>query len=240
MGNTIGQERVATFTISVNLPISCIGSNGQKVAMLKVQPNDTILSVKQKLQHIIPMHRQRLYDDSPALLADDTRTLSTCNITSGSVLSLRDSTSISLLNIHPSLRKRDIRQACRVLSWLAAGLLVLNILSLHTYDSLVFNAAICMVIGAIGNLFAAFVDEGSLRSFCASVTDLALAFTTVVAFLMQAAAAESLSRAWASGLTLLAVIIELVVIAWNISTSLIGQVIDEPLQKRTEAQKKLS
>jgi hypothetical protein len=239
MGN---KQSLTTFSISINLPVASVGNTGLKVKRLKVEPTDTILSVKQKLQDIIPLTQQRLYDSSPALLSDNSSTLAQCNIESGAILSLRDSTSISLLNIHPNLRKRDIRQCCRVLSLLAAGLLGLNLLTMHSWDSLPFNAACCMVIAAIGNMFAAFVDEGSVRSFCASVTDLLLAFVTVMAFLMQASAAESLSRAWASGMHLLAVIVELVVIAWNLSTSLIGHAIDgeQLLQNRVETQKKVS
>ena len=69
MGN-----KQTSFSISVNLPVASAGT-GQKVRRLKVEPTDTILSVKQKLQDLIPLAQQRIYDSSPALLGDDAHTL---------------------------------------------------------------------------------------------------------------------------------------------------------------------
>jgi hypothetical protein len=221
----------AAFTVTVNLPLSSVGEKGQKVQIIKATPTDTILQIKQKLQHIIPLQRQQLYDSSNTFMADNASTLSDCLVGSGAMLTLRDSASISVSTIHPALRKRDFRQCCRLLTSLGAGLLVLNILTIHTWAVLVFNASCCMVIAGAGNMLVAFSDEGSFRSFCGSITDLFLAFVTVISFLMQTSAIESVSRAWSSGLHLLTVIIELTVVFWTVSTSMLGQVM-EPIDKQ--------
>ena len=79
---------------------------------------------------------------------------------------------------------------------------------------------------AVCNCVAAFADEGSLISFFSSMTDFAFALGAGGAFILQAGAGEVESRALASGLNLLAAIIELFVIGANLGASLLGAVAD--------------
>ena len=82
--------------------------------------------------------------------------------------------------------------------------------------------AVMLVAAAVVNLFAAFADEMSVRSFVASMTDFGLACGAGIAFILQAGALETQSRALGMGMQLLAFILEAFVIGLNAGATLFG------------------
>jgi hypothetical protein len=144
------------------------------------------------------------------------------------------------------VRKRDIRMACRVATVLASVLLVLNVLTLHSFEELPWYAACTMVAAALGNLFAAFVDEGSCASFCASAADLFFAFGTALVFLLQSEAqySDALSGtsfhrpAWRRGLHLFSFILEVIIVVWVLVISGLGQAVDEEIVNKKDKKRR--
>ena len=131
------------------------------------------------------------------------------------------------------VRKREIRGFGRSANLIATGLLALNLITFHSISiiSLPWAATVLFLIAAVGNLVAAFSEDLSVHSFMASITGLALAMGTGFTFVMQSGAAELDSRALASGLDLLSIVIEVSVIGWNLGLTLVGTVADDLLNQ---------
>ena len=131
------------------------------------------------------------------------------------------------------MRKRDIRGGARTCSLCGAALLAVNVLTFHSIESLPWASGVLLLLSAIANLVAAFAEDLSVRSFFASITDLGLAFGAGICFMMQVGAAEvsNTSRALSMGMHLLALIIEVFVIAFDAGMSVVGLASDEILDK---------
>ena len=132
------------------------------------------------------------------------------------------------------VRKRAIRACARFGSLCASGLLALNILTLHAVLNLAWTATVMLIIVAVCNLVAAFAEDLSIRSFVASMIDLMLALGAAVCFIMQAGAAETSSSALRTGMQLLAGVLEVWVIGFNLGASLAGAISDDVLEEHNQ------
>ena len=120
------------------------------------------------------------------------------------------------------LRKRDVRALCRAGSYLAVGLLALNVITFHAMDGLAYYAGALMVVIAMANLYAAFADDGAMRNFGACACDLASGVGCAAAYILAQGGEEMPSRALSMGMHLLAMILEVIVIAFTMAVNLAG------------------
>lgn len=125
------------------------------------------------------------------------------------------------------VKKRELRMFARVGSLLAAALLVLNVLTMHAFITFAWSAAVILVILALANLIAAFAEEGSFRSFLASMMDFGFAFGAGCTFMLQSGAYEIDSPTLRMGMHLLAFILEVWLVAINLGATLLGQAADD-------------
>ena len=130
------------------------------------------------------------------------------------------------------MQEREVRSLARAGSLVAASLLSINAITFHSVHNLSWAATVLFVVVALGNLAAAFSENLSIRCFLASITDLGLALGSGMAFVLQAAALEMQSPAVSMGLNLVAVVLEILVIASNLGLSLCGAAADEALERK--------